>query len=184
MRRAQLNAGHHAIARFAEHIERVSIVTQNVDDLHERAGQQPVYHLHGVLHQSHCMVCGVDHPTLPQTPELGDCLPPPICQDCGGWVRPSVVWFGEALPEAIYKQAQGVMQEADVILVVGTSGMVSPACDMPYEAKQSRQAAFDHGPFLVQINPTSTLLDHRMDCNLYGTAANTLPALLKQVFEK
>lgn len=92
----------HAIAEFAKHVPKLTVVTQNVDDLHERAGSQDVIHLHGSLHSPRCIDCGQAY-TLPLTsgtlPEEGSRIEPPRCSACDGYVRLGVVWFGEMLPE-------------------------------------------------------------------------------------
>ncbi|MDP2111081.1 MAG: Sir2 family NAD-dependent protein deacetylase [Thiobacillus sp.] len=107
--RALPNAGHRAIAAMAGQVERFTLITQNVDDLHERAGSRGVVHLHGSLHQPRCSVCGAAHrltPGIPDEPPDGCRLPPPSCRNCAGPVRPGVVWFGEALPVDALEAAQ------------------------------------------------------------------------------
>jgi NAD-dependent deacetylase len=178
---AKPNAGHLAIAQLAQAVPQLSLVTQNVDDLHERAGSVNVQHLHGQINHAHCFDCGEVYPlgTQRQQPDVSD---PPSCRRCGGLVRPSVVWFGECLSPAVLDGAQQCMNEADIIFVIGTSGLVSPACDMPYHAKKVRVAKpGDERLLLVQINPIPTALDPLMDINLYGTAVQVLPRLFSSI---
>lgn len=172
--RAQPNAGHLAIARLAAARPGVHVVTQNVDDLHERAGAPSVIHLHGSLFAPRCVACGRPHEGAladdAAAAEAG-ALSPPTCAHCGGHVRPGVVWFGEDLPLAPWQEASALVQAADVVFVVGTSALVQPATSLPRLAKQA-------GARLVQVNPTPTALDALCDLNVCGGAAATLPGLL------
>ncbi|MDY1047599.1 NAD-dependent deacylase [Pseudomonas coleopterorum] len=148
---AQPNGAHFAIAELAKHVSRLTVVTQNVDDLHERAGSQDVIHLHGSLHSPRCIDCGKAY-TLPLTtdalPEDGSRLDPPRCTACHGYVRPGVVWFGEMLPEDAWSAGLAAAEECDVFLSIGTSGIVYPAAELPLRA-------LGHGATVVHINPVS-----------------------------
>ena len=102
---AQPNPAHSVIAELANRFPRLTLVTQNVDDLHERAGSYNPIHLHGSLHRPRCFVCArhYDYPSgIPDEPEGGRRLEPPRCTNCGGYIRPGVVWFGESLPEQVF----------------------------------------------------------------------------------
>ena len=122
------NAGHRAVAAWQDHAE-VSVVTQNVDDLHERAGSSPVHHLHGSLFEFRCATCGLPYAgDLPEMTEPALEVEPPTC-DCGGLIRPDIVWFGEPLPEEPWQHAVEATTAADVLVVVGTSGIVYPAAE-------------------------------------------------------
>ena len=102
------NAAHRAIALLAERVPRLTLITQNVDDLHERAGSREVLHLHGRICSPYCSACGLEYPApqpAPLEPERGRRLEPPRCGQCGGRVRPGVVWFGESLPSLAWEQA-------------------------------------------------------------------------------
>lgn len=119
------NNGHRAIAAWQDHAE-VSVITQNVDDLHERAGSGAVHHLHGSLFEFRCARCGVPYTdALPEMPEPAIEVEPPVC-DCGGLIRPDIVWFGEPLPEEPWRSAVEATGSADVMVVVGTSAIVYP----------------------------------------------------------
>src|SRR5580765_2345503 len=113
---AEPNAGHLAIAGLAARRPGVSVVTQNVDDLHERAGSRDVIHLHGSLFAPRCMVCGRPH-TEPLAQDFAAAeagqLSPPLCMNCGGKVRPGVVWFGEELPQHAWNAARRLAKHAD-----------------------------------------------------------------------
>ena len=176
--KAQPNAAHHAIAALAQHVLRLTLVSQNVDDLHERSGSKDVLHLHGSLHSPRCTDCGQAHaltPGLPDEPEGGRRLMPPRCTHCGGFVRPGVVWFGEDLPTDILSRSLVAAQTCDLLFAIGTSGLVQPAASIPLLAKQA-------GATVVQINPTSTRLDIDCTWSLQGAAGVVLPELLKRAF--
>lgn len=172
------NPAHRAIAELARHIPKLTLVTQNVDDLHERAGSTDVIHLHGSLHQPRCFSCArlPDAPLeAPDEPEGGRRLEPPRCVHCGGRLRPGVVWFGENLPAAALDAAFDAAQRCDLLLSVGTSGMVYPAAQMP-------GLAWEAGALVVHINPQAQA-DHReREYALVGSAGEQLPALLYQAF--
>lgn len=174
---AQPNPAHLAIAALQARVPRLTLITQNVDDLHERAGSRGVIHLHGSLHRPHCSACGLPFAGLdpvPAEPEGGRRLMPPSCQDCGGLVRPGVVWFGESLPAAALQQAFAAAADGDLLLSVGTSGQVWPAAQVPQLALQS-------GACVLHINPQAMACREREHC-LTGAAGQILPELLAAAF--
>jgi NAD-dependent deacetylase len=173
--RAQPNAGHRAIAAMAAKVPRFTLITQNVDDLHERAGHDAVLHLHGSLHRPRCSVCALPHvspPEIPAEPRNGRRLAPPACHRCGGPVRSGVVWFGEILPERTLRAAQLAAGECDVFFSVGTSSQVYPAAQLPQIAQHA-------GAVVVQVNPDRTALDDSARHNLRGQAGEILPRLVR-----
>ena len=176
--RSRPNSAHEAVAALAHLLPKLTVVTQNVDDLHERAGSMDVPHLHGSLHCPRCFACGRPHILpydTPQEPEVAYRLTPPVCSHCGGSVRPGVVWFGESLPERVLVRAFAATRACDLLLAVGTSGLVHPASRLPRLAKEA-------GATVVQINPTGTPLD--LDCtwSLRGNAGVLMPRLVKLAF--
>jgi NAD-dependent deacetylase len=174
--RAQPNAAHRAIAALGRKVPRLTLVTQNVDDLHERAGSVGPIHLHGSLFTPRCLACTRAAPfsaRVPDEPGAGRRLPPPSCKHCGGLVRPGVVWFGEPLPEAALEQAFAAARGCDVLISVGTSSVVFPAAQVPVEAHRA-------GAKVVQVNPNATGLDAIADLDLRGTAATVLPELVQR----
>jgi NAD-dependent deacetylase len=176
--RASPNAAHRAIAAIEAKAPETTLITQNVDDLHERAGSRSPIRLHGSLFAPRCFDCSracALPPDLPADFEDGTPLTPPRCVHCGGPIRPGVVWFGEMLPEAALKQAFGAARACDVLLSVGTSGAVYPAADIPREARR-------HGAAIVQVNPNATELDDIADFRLQGPAAAILPPLIATAF--
>ena len=180
--RAQPHAGHLAIPKLADALGRVtghtvdvSVVTQNVDDLHERAGCIDVQHLHGSLYQPRCHACDAAAQFLePPPPEPVARLAPPKCTRCGGDVRPGVVWFGEDLPKAAWSKAQSLIAACDVMLVVGTSGVVYPAAGLPVAAHQAGKRVFE-------INPQPSELSNKVEQYWQTTAATGLGSLLQKL---
>lgn len=174
---AQPNGAHLAIAALARHVPKLIVVTQNVDDLHERAGSKDVIHLHGSLHSPRCIDCGQAY-TLPLTsdalPENGSRIEPPRCSACNEYVRPGVVWFGETLPEDAWSAGLAAAEECDVFLSIGTSGIIYPAAELPLRA-------LGNGATVVHINPV------RFDVSsqehfLQGPASIMMQSLLRDAF--
>jgi NAD-dependent deacetylase len=165
------NPGHLALAELARRVPSFTLFTQNVDDLHERAGSTPVQHLHGTIAGFHCNECGVDHPLSDQERTSEQ---PPCCTHCGGLVRPSVVWFGELLPAAVLERAWRAVAACDVMLVVGTSGVVYPAAQLPFTAKA-------HGAAVIAINPEPTPISAIADCFLCGPSGVILPQVVAEM---
>ncbi|MEU4677830.1 NAD-dependent deacylase [Micromonospora sp. NPDC023737] len=179
--RAEPNAGHRAISIIQNRAPECSVVTQNVDDLHERAGSHGVIHLHGSLFAPRCVAAAHPATFAPvseiATPDEGRRVPPPRCPSCAALVRPGVVWFGEALPEAALTAAVEAAAACDVLLTVGTSGVVYPAAEIPGVAARV-------GATVIQVNPEPTPLDRVATINLRGTAAHVLPALVASAWQE
>jgi len=162
----QPNAGHRAIAAFQQrHPGRLTVVTQNVDGLHQRAGSPGVLALHGEILEDRWL-----EPPRPCC-TAADPVPgrPPRCAVCGNLRRPAVVWFGELLPEAALAAAEQAASACDLMLVVGTSGVVYPAAGL---ARATRGR-------VVIVNPQASDLDDAAAAVLRGTAAALLPQLLE-----
>lgn len=166
--KAKPNAGHVALAQAAARFASLRIVTQNVDGLHERAGSRDVIEIHGNILRTRCLAeCGM----LFAQPESLPAGEPPRCPRCGHWLRPDVVWFGEMLEPDRLRAAEAACTSSDVLLVVGTSGLVYPAAGLPQLARRS-------GAKVVIINPQPTDIDPVADAVIQSTAAAALPALL------
>ena len=164
---AQPNAGHLALAAAQSRFDSFELITQNVDGLHARAGSAPI-ELHGNLMRTICLArCGFVEDDLRRLP-AGE---PPRCPACGDWLRPGVVWFGEMLDPATLQQAQAAAARCDVMLVIGTSGLVYPAAGLPAEALR-------HGAKVIVVNPQASELDELATVVVRGTAAVELPELL------
>ncbi len=170
VRAAQPNAGHLALGAFARRRPGVlTLVSQNVDDLHQRAGNTDTIRLHGDIQRD---------PWLDRCTRAPACAPseatpgrPPRCAQCGNVVRPSVVWFGEMLPPDAIDAAERAARACDVALIVGTSGAVWPAAGLAAAARRS-------GAFVAIVNPYDSEIDDAAQIVLRSTAAQALPALL------
>ena len=169
---AQPNPAHRAIVELAQRVPKLTVVTQNVDDLHERAGSRDVLHLHGSIFNPRCFSCAQPY-KLTRAPQMSHekTLPPPVCQHCQGLIRPGVVWFGEALPHAEMEAAFDAAQHCDVLLSVGTSGLVQPAAQIPDLALRS-------GAWVMHINPEPVASQHPREISLAGAAGQILPLLV------
>ncbi len=175
---AQPNPAHQAIAELARHVPRLTLITQNVDDLHERAGSPGVIHLHGSLHTPRCFRCGKAPATslgTPDEPEGGRRLEPPRCSACEGPLRPGVVWFGESLPVDALNAAYEAARDCDVLLSVGTSGVVYPAAEVP-------ELAWRAGATVVHVNPQPQASHREREFALVGPAGEQLPDLVNRAF--
>jgi NAD-dependent deacetylase len=162
---AQPNAGHIAIAEIATLVPELTLVTQNVDGLHQRAGSSAVVEFHGNLARDRCFDCNATART-PASVTTG----PPICEACSGRLRPDVVWFGEAIPAAALETAFSAAAAAEIFVAVGTASIVYPAAGLA-------QLAAAVGAAVVEINPERTPLSAIADHMLEGSAASWLPAI-------
>lgn len=172
VRDAQPNAGHRALSDLAQRVP-LSLVTQNVDDLHERAGSVVDAHVHGSLFALRCFVCGCAHDgPLDDYVDGAQRVEPMRCVTCGDCIRPGVVWFGEALPDAAWDAATEAATHCTLMLVVGTSGLVYPAAGLPAVARRQ-------GAIIVEINPGTTALSAEADHVWRATAAVALPLLAR-----
>lgn len=165
------NAGHVALAeleRCLPDTTKFLLITQNVDDLHRRAGTPNPIHMHGSILAFKCFDAG--HPQKSVPVGLKE---PPKCE-CGSLIRPDVVWFGESLDERVLEDSFGHAESCDIIFVVGTSGLVQPAASLPYVVKQRRNK-------VVEVNPDSTPISSIADVVLQGPSGDILPRLLAKV---
>ena len=162
---AKPNPGHEALVELEKRASRFALITQNVDGLHERAGSKNVIHLHGSIWAVRCLMCGVEKMEYAELNEL-----PPAC-DCGGMLRPGVVWFGEGLPEGALERATDETRLAEVVIVAGTSAQVYPAAGLI-------PLAIGSGAQVIEINPEETDYSTGVTWKLTDTSANMLPLLL------
>jgi len=167
---AKPNPGHSAIAELEKYKE-VTVLTQNIDGLHQRSGSTKVLELHGSIIRIKCSVCNFKDNIPTSFDEL-----PPICSSCNNILRPDVVWFGESLPQDVWNQAIFEAKSCDVMIIAGTSLVVSPANTLPVYAKQN-------SALLVEVNPEETIMSSEMDLSLKMTSAKALPNLIT-IFEK
>jgi NAD-dependent deacetylase len=166
----QPNAGHFALAEMERHLPYFTLITQNVDSLHRRAGSKKVVELHGNITRIICSRgCGV----FTEWKEIPGKAP--TCPTCGAKLRPDVVWFGEILQRDILETALQASRMCNVFLSIGTSGLVQPAATLPMLAKQN-------GAVIVEINVEETPLTPSVDYNFRGKSGEILPELVKAVW--
>jgi NAD-dependent deacetylase len=174
---AQPNPGHVALADLEVILPEVVVITQNIDGLHDRAGSTDVLPIHGTLQRYKCFFDCLGQPTYIDADDL-DAVDPeagtPLCPYCGRWVRPDVVWFGEMLPAALIDRAMIEVRMADVLLVVGTSGVIQPAASLPYVARRS-------GTQVIDVNPQRNGITDVVDLWLKGPAGVVLPQVVDAI---
>lgn len=163
---AKPNAGHYALAEAESRAHKFTLITQNVDGLHELAGSRNVLRLHGSIWMLRCLECGREREDRrAPLPEI-----PPMCE-CGGMLRPGVVWFGEPLPANIWQRAETAASECDLFLLIGTSAVVYPAAGLAPIAKSA-------GARVVEINIAETGFSGGIDEFLQGPSGELLPQLI------
>jgi len=166
------NAGHDALVEIEDHVPEFTLITQNVDGLHRMAGSRHVLELHGNIQRVRCADCS----TFAETWE-DDGESVPRCKECGGLLRPDVVWFGESLPRDQLEAAVEAARSCEVFFSIGTSGVVQPAASLAF-------AAHNRGAVVVEINAEPTPLSPKADYLLRGKSGEILPQLVDAVWEK
>jgi NAD-dependent deacetylase len=164
------NPGHRALVEMSLHFPYFLLITQNVDGLHQRAGNSNVIELHGSLQKVKCSVCAA--PAV-EWDQLSEGVP--VCALCGGLLRPDVVWFGESLPDGALEAAIAAASACDVFFSVGTSGLVQPAASLALMARRKNS-------IVVEVNPEPTPLSGYADFLLLGKSGEILPALVQAVW--
>ncbi len=203
VRKARPNAGHHAVASLQSVVKKVSVITQNIDNLHQAAGSQNVLELHGNLFRLQpfideeaafadgrepiiCPVCDGYAAAEYCDPYAGKedmenievvAGPVPRCPRCEARLRPAVVWFGEMLDPMVLEGAMAAIDQCDALICIGSSLEVEPAASLPYRALQ-------RGAVVIEINPSPTTLSARADASLIGPAGEILPMLLQTVWSQ
>ena len=163
---AQPNPGHLALAELEKRVPQFTLITQNVDGLHQRAGSRSVIELHGTIVRTKCFDENLVVESWTETDDV-----PPRCPRCGGLLRPDVVWFGEPLPHHALQAAWQATESCDLFFSIGTSGVVEPAASLPYVALRNSAT-------VVEVNPNPTPLTQDATFSLRGAAGLILPALL------
>ena len=163
---SQPNKGHLTIADMQNHFDDVTVITQNIDNLHSRAGSKNIFELHGNIERNYCVNCKKFY-----NKELDFSNGVPKCE-CGGLIRPDVVWFGEYLPDDQFKGSEKASMNTDIFFIVGTSAVVYPTAGLVFTAKQS-------GAVLVEINLVKTEISSSVDYSFFGEAGTILPNILK-----
>lgn len=167
--KAKPNPGHLSLVEMETLIRSISLITQNVDGLHELAGSSTIVELHGNIMRSRCTR---DGRIIEEISDSSDNLP--HCPDCCSLLRPDVVWFGEALPQASIHEALNAARTSDIFFSIGTSSIVQPAASLALEARAK-------GAIIVEINIEDTPLTQFSDFVFRGTAGKVLPSLVNSV---
>jgi NAD-dependent deacetylase len=166
---ARPNAAHYALVDLEATGRLRAIITQNIDGLHQRAGSQVVYELHGHIRSATCLECAHQAPARPLIAQVRQGMIPRCV--CGGLFKPDVVLFDELLPRGLFWLAQRAIEQCDVVLVAGTALEVAPVCELPL-------AALRCGARLIIVNQSETYLDARADVVLHEDVAEALPAIV------
>ncbi len=168
---AKPNGAHYALVEMERLFPHFAVVTQNIDNLHRRAGSGNVIELHGSIEKNYCLGCGrrYDGEEFDRNGSFK-------CRDCGGLIRPDIVWFGEMLPMAQWNAAEAAAAEADVMFVIGTSAVVYPAADLPMTVKRN-------GGKIVEVNTEETPLSEFADASIQGSASDVLSEIVKEIKE-
>lgn len=166
---ARPNPGHYAIAELESLVPSVSVVTQNIDGLHVQAGSTEVIELHGNIRKNFCQNCRrrYDDEELLAEKKVRSC-------ECGGKIRPDVVWFGEMLPAYAMELAEERAAQANVLFSIGTSALVYPAAGIPLVALQG-------GAYVVEINPEPTPLTPYVHESIRGASGEAMPEIIRQL---
>ncbi|NIO49099.1 MAG: NAD-dependent protein deacylase [Candidatus Aminicenantes bacterium] len=160
------NPGHEVIARWEGTFPTVSLITQNIDGLHQKAGSKNVWELHGNIWKLRCTEEG----TITENYDIPLKEIPPLCSNCRALLRPHVVWYGESLSPTILRESIQLSSECDVMFVIGTSAVVQPAASLPFEASEA-------GAKIVEINLDPTPLSLYADFSIRGKSGEILPLI-------
>jgi len=157
------HAGHETIAALGKKHHRVTLVTQNIDGMHQRAGNRNVIELHGSIWRLRCNNDGISE-------DIGEKYKRYRCEKCGSWLRPDITWFGDALDQGVVSEAIEVIRSCDLFVSVGTSGVVYPAAGFPRFAKENNARC-------IEINPEANEMSFLYDEAIRETAGKALPEL-------
>jgi len=165
------NPAHYVVTNMENRYPKFTLVTQNVDGLHKASGTKNILEVHGCIWNIRCIKCNTE--TENYDVPIGKI--PPVCE-CGGLLRPGVVWFGESLPSEVLTKTMKALEVCDLLFVIGTSAYVQPAASFPIMAKQN-------GAFVVEINKEKTPLSEYVDLQLTGPAGVILPELERKIWK-
>jgi len=163
------NPGHYALADLEQQVADYTLITQNIDGLHQMAGSRNIVEMHGNLWQIRCTNCG----NIEQNFEVPFKELPPLCKDCNSLGRPNIVWFGEMIPMPIIDKSLTSIENCQVMLIIGTSGVVEPAASMGLVAKQT-------GKTVIEINLETTPNSNFYDLSINGKSGEILPRIFRK----
>jgi NAD-dependent deacetylase len=171
---AQPNAAHFALAQLEKHHHIKTIITQNIDGLHQRAGSTHVLQVHGTFSTLTCIHCYQQTDAAPYLTPYIEEGQIPFCENCGNYLKPDVVLFEEQLPAQIWLKARQAAEACDLMIIAGTSLMVAPVAQLPEKAKHN-------GAQILIVNKSPTYMDDRADIIITGDVAEILPAIANEV---
>ena len=174
LKRAKPNPAHKALVELEKMGKLHCIITQNIDGLHQKAGSKKVLEIHGSANWLICTSCRARHPSEAVIKQLKSGMKVPICDLCGGLLRPEAVLFGDMLPQDVFSEAVGEASTSDLMLIVGSSLVVFPAAQLPIFAKKN-------GAKIILINLEKTWFDERADVTIHGKAGVILPKIVKNL---
>ena len=172
LREAQPNAAHMALATLEQTGYLHSVITQNIDMLHTRAGSREVYEVHGNMRTATCMQCAAEVDAAPHFDRVAENGEVPHCLDCGGVLKPGIILFGEMLPEDTVRAAEMATRTCDVMIVAGSSLEVMPVAGLP-------ETALQNGAKIILVNFESTYIDARADVVIHDDVASVLPKIVE-----
>jgi NAD-dependent deacetylase len=170
IKNAKPNKGHIAMAEMENMFDSFNLITQNIDKLHQAAGSKKVYELHGNIIENYCMKCKKPYTGATEFAQKQV----PKCPECGGYIRPAVVWFGEMLPADALNGASDCASKADVFFTIGTSAEVYPAANLPLLAK-------DNGAYVVEVNPNKTSITSYLDLHISAPSGEAMPLIVEKL---
>lgn len=168
IKEAKPNPGHYALVELENEKSDFTLITQNIDGLHQLSGNRNLVEMHGNLWQIRCISCGI----IEQSHDVPLKELPPICKSCGSVGRPNVVWFGEIIPISVIDKTLIAIEKCQVMLIVGTSGVVEPAASMGLVAKQT-------GKTVIEVNLEPTINSPLYDLSIIGKSGEVLPMLCR-----
>ena len=168
---AKPNAAHYALVEMEKIFRHFTLITQNIDNLHRRAGSQNILELHGNIERNYCIDCGKRYDRIDF--DNNDSFK---CGKCGGLIRPDIVWFGEILPSEQWELAEKASEDADVMFVIGTSAVVYPAAQLPTTVKRN-------GGMIIEINKERTPVSEYADVFIQGSASEIMTDLITEIKE-
>ncbi len=180
IRNASPNPGHYALVELEKKFDDFMILTQNVDNLHQRAGSRKILELHGNIFKTRCLSCNkitdpqFSSPLMGEEKGEGEKISDMLQCQCGGLLRPDVVWFGEPIPQDIWQTSMEFLSTADAALICGTSGVVWPAAAIPQIAKNNNAK-------IIEINLEPTPISSLVDTSIIGKSGEVLPAIVERL---
>jgi NAD-dependent deacetylase len=175
--KAESNEAHFALARMEEDGRLKGVITQNIDMLHAKAGSKIVFELHGHMREMTCLRCYSEYSSEPYLEDFLASGALPYCVRCGGILKPNLILYGEQLPMDVFSQASQLVDSCDVMLVIGSSLTISPACDLPLQARRS-------GASIIIVNFEPTSVDYLADTVIHANVVDVIPRIVDSLLNQ